>query len=79
MKKTVYITLISIFIFSCKHEFEKPTWEVDMITPIAHSEMSISDLINQNETIIEHQIGSDSLVSLVYSCLLYTSPSPRDS
>ena len=67
MKKTVYITLLSIFIFSCKHDFEKPTWEVDMITPIAHSEMSISDLINQNETMIEHQIGTDSLVSLVYS------------
>ena len=67
MKKTVYITLLSIFIFSCKHDLEKPTWEVDMITPIAHSEMSISDLINQNETIVDQQIGSDSLVSLVYS------------
>ena len=67
MKKTVYITLLSIFIFSCKHDLEKPTWEVDIITPIAHSELSISDLINQNETIVDQQIGSDSLVSLVYS------------
>jgi len=67
MKNLLYFSLCTILFFSCKHDLEQPTWEVDMIAPIAHSEMSISDLINQNETNLNTQIGTDSLVSLVYS------------
>ena len=67
MKNLLYFSLCTILFFSCKHDLEQPTWEVDMIAPIARSEMSISDLINQNETNLNTQIGTDSLVSLVYS------------
>ncbi|MBT6808432.1 MAG: hypothetical protein HOA52_02965, partial [Flavobacteriales bacterium] len=45
MNKTIYFILFTILFLSCKHELENPTWEVDMIVPIAHGELSINNII----------------------------------
>ena len=45
MRKLLYIVICTILLYSCKHELESPTWEIDMIVPIAHAEMNISDMI----------------------------------
>ena len=67
MRKLLYIIICSTLIYSCKHELESPTWEIDMIVPIAHAEMTINDISEQSATEIGTIIGTDSLVSLVYS------------
>jgi len=68
MRKLFYILICTILLYSCKHELETPTWEIDMIVPIAHSEMNISDMITEvNSNNISSSIASDSLVSLIFS------------
>ena len=67
MNKILYGTLFTILLFSCKHDLEQPTWEVDMIVPIAHSEMNLADLVTENTNSISITTDSDSLISLVYS------------
>ena len=40
---------ICILLFSaCKHELEKPTWDVDLLVPLIHSEMSINDMLSDS-------------------------------
>ena len=34
MKKFLSIIIIYSVFFSCKHDLENPTWDVDMIVPI---------------------------------------------
>jgi hypothetical protein len=68
MRKLFYILICTILLYSCKHELETPTWEIDMIVPIAHYEMNISDMITEvNSNNISSSIDSDSLVSLIFS------------
>ena len=68
MRKLFYILICTILLYSCKNELETPTWEIDMIVPIAHSEMNISDMITEvNSNNISSSIASDSLVSLIFS------------
>jgi len=65
--------LFTILFLSCKHELENPTWEVDMIVPIAHGELSINNIIEENESSLSIDLGTDSLVTLVYSTELLSS------
>ena len=68
MKKFFYLSILTILLLSCKHDLENPSWEVDMIVPIAHSNMNISDMITEvNSDYISSSIGSDSLISIVFS------------
>ena len=68
MRKLLYIIICSILIYSCKHELESPTWEIDMIVPIAHAEMNISDMIiEDNSANISSSIALDSLISLIFT------------
>lgn len=68
MRKLLYILICIILLYSCKHELESPTWEIDMIVPIAHTEMNISDMIIEvNSSNISSSITSDSLVSIIFN------------
>ena len=63
MKKSLFFILGILFIFSCKHELERPNWDTDMIFPIAHSNLNIANLISDTTTLInEDQEGFISLV-----------------
>ena len=35
MRKLLYVVICTILLYSCKHELESPTWETEMIVPIA--------------------------------------------
>ena len=64
MKKLLLFTLTSILLLACKHELEKPTWDVDMIVPIAHSEMDINNLLtDSNASAI---IDDNNFITLIY-------------
>tara|TARA_B100000700_G_scaffold325573_1_gene434704 strand:+ start:362 stop:2401 length:2040 start_codon:yes stop_codon:yes gene_type:complete len=68
MKRTLNILICTILFVSCKQELESPTWEVDMIVPVAHANMNVEDMITEvNSQNISSSIDSDSLISLVFS------------
>ena len=68
MKKLFLFIIFSISIYSCQHELENPKWEVDMIMPIAHIEMNISDIILEaDSTNASSSVDANGLVSLIFS------------
>ena len=63
MKNIFLISLITLLLFACKHELERPTWEVDILVPLVHSEMNINDMFkDSNLTVNENEEGFVSLV-----------------
>ena len=63
MKNFLLIVTILMF-FSCKHELENPNWDVDLIIPVATSEISIENLFNDsNISIVNDNVG---LINLIY-------------
>ena len=67
MKRLCYFLLFIITFSCCKHELESPTWETDMIVPLANLEMTITDLIQNSNNEININLSNDSLVSLIFS------------
>ena len=64
MNKIILLTLCTLLFFSCKHEIENPTWDVDMIIPLVHSQMNIDNMISDsNLNIVENEEG---YISLIY-------------
>ena len=64
MNKIILLTLYALLFFACKHELEKPTWDVDMIIPLVHSQMNIDDMLSDsNLNIVENEEG---YISLIY-------------
>ena len=61
--KFLFIFYILI-LFSCKHELERPTVDLDMIVPIAYSNLNISNIISDTTIIISE--GEEGLISLIY-------------
>ena len=64
------LILISI-LFACKHELETPSWETDMIIPVANMEMSIIDLVKYDENGINTSTDQDSLIHLIYNKIIF--------
>ena len=64
MKKTLIITLSILLFFACKHELERPTWDVDMIVPLVHTKMNINDMLSDSNLIINE--NEEGLISLVF-------------
>ena len=62
MKKILLIILTTLLFFSCKHELEKPTWDVDLLVPLLHSQISINDLLTDSNT----TLNEDSFITLVF-------------
>ena len=64
MKKTLIITLSILLFFACKHDLERPTWDVDMIAPLVHTKMNINDMLSDSNLIINED--EDGFISLVF-------------
>ena len=64
MSNKLLILILIIILSSCKKELELPTWDVDLIFPIANSKIDIFDIINDSSISIEQD--NNDLVSLVY-------------
>jgi len=64
MKKILFITLTTLLLFACKHELEKPTWDVDVIVPIAHTNMTINNLLADSGLNITED--NNDFITLVY-------------
>ena len=59
----LYIFLYILF-SSCEHELENPKWEVDMITPIAYTELNINNILSDSNVIINE--NEEGLISLIF-------------
>ena len=77
MKKMLLIAATTLLFFACKHELEKPTWDVDVLVPIAHTNLSINniipdsvDIINEDEEGFISLIYQESLLNVDYDSLL---------
>ena len=64
MRKIFSILLFFFIFYSCKHELENPTWDIDTIFPIAHSKLNISNIVLDNFNNVT--IPSDSLITLIF-------------
>ena len=69
MRNKISVILLFIFIIissSCKHELETPSWDVDIITPLVTTQVTI-DKINIEDSLLEIQSNDSGLVSLVFN------------
>lgn len=64
MKKILLITITSLLLLSCKHELEKPTWDVDLLAPFLNSQMSINDILTDSNTILNED--GNSFITLAF-------------
>ena len=63
MKNIILISLTILLIFACKHELERPTWDIDMIVPLVNTQMNINDMLSDtNITVNENEEGFITLV-----------------
>ena len=73
MKKFLSIIIIYSVFYSCKHDLENPTWDVDMIVPIANAEININDIVEMGNNQVNTNYTDENLVSLVYTNNILTS------
>ena len=73
MKKFLSIIIIYSVFLSCKHDLENPTWDVDMIVPIAKAEININDIVEEGNNQVNTNHTDENLVSLVYTNNILTS------
>ena len=71
MKNLALRLILISFLFACKHELETPSWETDMIIPVANIEMSIIDLVKYDENGINTSTDQDSLIHLIYNKIIF--------
>ena len=62
MKKLFYFGIFLLFIFGCKHELERPSWNTEVLIPIASSNLNISNIIPDSTT----EINENGLISLIF-------------
>ena len=64
------------WISRCKCDNER---EIDNLIKVANENLShVRGLIVGNEVLLRGDMSEDDLIEYIRSCLLYTSPSPRD-
>ena len=66
--KFIFVIIVSaIFIFACRKERPKPSWNVDLLTPLFIDTTTIYDVINDSLL----QENTDSSVSFVFDDKLF--------
>ena len=58
------IGVLFLTILSCKHEIEDPNWTVNLVAPIAKTELTLTDLLS--DSIITIDTLNDESLLLVY-------------
>ena len=62
--KLIYFLVYLSLTFSCKHELERPTWNLDLIVPIANTQININSIIQ--DSLINIDENDSGLISLIY-------------
>ncbi len=61
-KKLINILIVAIILFSCKKESIHPEWDVNLLSPIAKTKLTLNQIVADSLL----QVNSDSSISLVY-------------
>ena len=62
--KLIYFLVLLSLTFSCKHELERPTWDINLIIPIANTQININSIVK--DSIINIDENDSGLISLIY-------------
>ena len=66
-KKILTISLILFTFFSCRKDFERPNWDVDLLSPLIKTTLTLEDLIP--DSLI--QTNPDTSIKLVYQTNIF--------
>ena len=64
MKNRIFFFICILLSSACKHELEKPTWDVDLLVPLIHSQMSINDMLSDSAITLNED--EDGFITLVF-------------
>ena len=64
MKNKIFFFICISLFSACKHELERPTWDVDLLVPLIHSQMSINDMLSDSAITINED--EDGFITLVF-------------
>ena len=64
MKYTIPYFLVFFLLLSCRHDFERPTWETDISTPLIYSSLDFTNIIN--DSIIKFDTLNDNSLNLLF-------------
>jgi len=67
MSKIALVFIAVVFIFSCRKDFNRPNWDVDLLAPLAKTSLSIKNLFP--DSVI--QVESDTSLKLVYQTNIF--------
>ena len=62
--KSILLIAILLIVYSCKHEIESPSWTVDVVAPIAKTELKLTDLMKDSD--VDLDTNSNDELLLVY-------------
>ena len=63
--RNTFLILVSFFcLVNCKHEIERPNWDVEMIIPLVHTNMNINNILSDSALNINE--NSDGFINLIY-------------
>ena len=62
--KSILFIAVLLIVYSCKHEIESPSWTVDVVTPIAKTELKLTDLLKDSN--VDLDTNSNDELLLVY-------------
>ena len=66
MKNNILFFICILLFSACKHELERPTWDVDLLVPLIHSQMSIDDIDMLSDSAITINEDEDGFITLVF-------------
>ena len=64
MKNPILIVLAILLLFSCKHELERPSWDIEMIAPLANTKMTINNMLSDSN--LNVLANDEGFINLVY-------------
>ena len=67
MKYTIPYFLVFLLL-SCRHNFERPTWETDIDTPLIYSSLDFTNIIN--DSIIKFDTLNDNSLNLLFQKII---------
>ncbi len=68
MKQYLFFLFLFLTIISCKKEKIKPSWDSNLIIPLANTTISIQEILN--DTL--YKVENDSSITLIYEKNLFT-------
>lgn len=68
MKKSLFfLSFIVLIVTGCRKDWEKPSWDVDVLAPVFHTQLSINDLLADSLL----QVNGDSSITLLFNSTVY--------